>query len=365
MNGLTYACLLTVLAVTLALGTCTSASAQEWPALPEADAEVMIPAQEWPRDPGPREVKVYVWYPGGALQNVDENTGLMLTLHNWGGTGFIGTADPKRLVERYNVVTICVDYLQSGPYGDEGRAFAPYDHGYLQALDALRALYFVRNGLETRGVASAKGRIYATGGSGGGNVTLMANKLAPRTFACAIDISGMAKLSDDIAFGIPGRTCLNAGYSPDSESPAYLNPDIQAIRFPGHPDHVATMKALGNTAKLIVVHGTADEFCPAEDAREMVANMQAAALDVEPHFITDADVDGKVFTSNRHSLGDRTLRVFQFADRYLMPDSPDALVNDGPTDFECKDDMVRYETPNGTYVISYESGYPVGRFERK
>jgi predicted esterase len=364
VSGLTDTCLLIVLATTIALAWCNLTQAEVWPALPDADREVMIPAQEWPRDPGPRTVKVYVYYPGGALADVDANTGVMLSLHNWGGTGWTGTANPEKLVERYNVVTICVDYLQSGPYGDDGRAFAPYDHGYLQALDALRALYFVLNGLETRGVAFAEGRIYTTGGSGGGNVTLMANKLAPRTFACAIDISGMAKLSDDIAFGIPGRTCLNGGYSPDPESPAYLNPDNQAIRSPGHPEHVATMKALGNTAKLLVVHGTADEYCPAEDAQEMVKNMQAAGLDVEPHFITEADIDGKVFTGNRHNLGDRTLRVFQFADKYLTPDSPDALVKEGPTDFECKDAKVRYETPNGAYVISYESGFPVGRFER-
>ena len=39
---------------------------------------------------------------------------------------------------------------------------------------------------------------------GGGNITLMVNKLAPRTFAAAIDMSGMARLTDDIAFNLPG-----------------------------------------------------------------------------------------------------------------------------------------------------------------
>ncbi|HOZ47620.1 MAG TPA: hypothetical protein PK468_13505, partial [Candidatus Hydrogenedentes bacterium] len=196
-----------------------------WPALPEADGEVMISAQEWPFEPGPREVKVYLRYPGGRIENVTGVTGLMLTLHNWGGTGYVGTADPERVTERYNVIAIGVDYLQSGPYEDEDRAKAPYDFGYLQALDALRALYYVGHALDAKAIGYARGRIYCTGGSGGGNVTLMANKLAPRTFACAVDMCGMAKLADDIAYGIPGRTRLNAGYSRDAASAAYLAPD--------------------------------------------------------------------------------------------------------------------------------------------
>ena len=46
-----------------------------------------------------------------------------------------------------------------------------------------------------------------------------------------------------------------------------------------------------------------------------------------------------------------------------LPEGPDALVREGPSDFELRDDKVRYETPNGCFVISYEQGFPVGRFE--
>jgi predicted esterase len=345
------------------VAVCATGDAQEWPKLPVADGEVLIPAQEWPREPGPRTVQVYIRYPGGSLDNVGADTGLMLDLHNWGGTGWTGTADPVQLANRYDVVAICVDYLQSGPYGDVGRAHAPYDFGYLQALDALRALYFVFNGLDEAGKGFARGRIYAAGGSGGGNVTLMANKLAPRTFACAIDKCGMAKLSDDIASGVPGRTQLNAAYSDDPGSDRYLSPDAQALRFVGHPDHARTMKRLGNTCKLIVVHGVDDASCPVEDAREMAANMQAAGLDVEPHFVTEADLDGKALRSTAHALGDRTLIVFRFADAYLLPDSPARADRVGRTDFDRRDAEVRYTTPNGAFVISYESGYPIGRFK--
>ena len=121
------------------------------------------------------------------------------------------------LANRLNVVVIGVDYLQSGT--DDPKSLLPYDFGYLQALDALRALWFVHDGLAKKKLPFASGRIYAAGGSGGGNVSLMCNKLAPRTFACVVDMSGMAKLSDDIAYALPGGSRLSARYSKDPAQP--------------------------------------------------------------------------------------------------------------------------------------------------
>jgi predicted esterase len=333
--------------------------AESWPSLPGENGTFAVPAQEWPREPGPREVKAYVYYPGGKLDGVTARTGLMLSLHNWGGTHAIGAPEPQQLADRFDVVAICVDYLQSGPWKQGG---APYDTGYLQALDALRALYAVHSGLEKLDKPFDRGRIFSTGGSGGGNVTLMVNKLAPRTFTCIIDLCGMAKLSDDIAFGIPGRTSLNAGYSQDAASPNYLRKDDQEIRFVGNPAHLEVMKRLGNRAKIVIVHGVDDASCPVDDAQEMAANMQAAGLDVEPHFVTAADVDGEAVKTTGHALGDRTRIVFRFAAQHLTPDSPQALVRSTPSDFERRDE-VRYPTAGGSFVISYENGYPVGWFE--
>lgn len=351
--------------VSLATGAilCTPANgAESTPPLPEKDGAVSIPAQEWPLKPGSRAIKVTVHYPGRTLQSVNAATGLMLSLHNWGGTGCAGTADPVALARRYNVIALCVDYLQSG---DKAGDPEPYDFGYLQALDALRALHFVFAGLQHTKQPFAAGRIYATGGSGGGNVTLMANKLAPRTFACVIDLCGMARLSDGIAFNLPGGSDLDARYSRDPRSPFYLSPDAQQLRFVGHPDHLRVMRQLSSTGKVIVVHGVEDITCPIEDARTMVENMKAAKLDVEAHFISKEQLDGKVFTSAGHSLGNRTQIVFRVADKYLLPDSPDALVRKALTDFERRDAQVRYPTPGGVFVISYETGSPVGRFEAK
>ena len=335
--------------------------ADDWPALPERNATVTLPAQEWPRKPGPRTITALIHYPGGKLENVGPETGLMLTLHNWGGTDCAGTANPDQLAARLNVVAICVNYLQSGDRATVDIP-EPYDHGYLQALDALRALWFVHHELKSLDRPFAAGRIYCTGGSGGGNVSLMANKLAPRTFACIIDMCGMKKLSHAVAFGGPGSKGLSARWSRTPGSPNYLSVDEQEIRFAGHPEHLDAMRALKNTCKVVVVHGTTD-LPSFVDAVEMTGLMQTAGIDVEPRFVRPEDVDGKIFTTTGHALGNRTLIVFEVAGKYLTPEGDGRLVRQGPSDFDLRDEQVRYRTSHGTFVISYTAGYPVGRFE--
>ena len=331
--------------------------------LPDAAGSFGIPAQEWPFKPGSREITVHVRYPGtGAkIKGVRASTGLMLSLHNWGGTAFAGTADPGVLADQYNVVVIGVDYLQSGKQASIDDP-EPYDFGYLQALDALRALYVVFNDLKQRGIPFDSNRIFATGGSGGGNVSLMANKLAPRTFTAVVDLCGMKRLTDDIAYNLPGGSPLNARYSQDPKHPYFLPVDRQELHFLGNPAHLTMMKQLGCTAKIISVHGVTDTTCPFADAEEFASNMKAAGLDFTFVPVTKEILDGKVFASSDHSLGDRTLIVDQVAGKFLNSRSPGALRRRGMTDFERKED-IRYSTSNGSWVISYGKGYPEGRFE--
>ncbi|MGL4550881.1 MAG: alpha/beta hydrolase family protein, partial [Gemmataceae bacterium] len=102
-----------------------------------------------------------------------------------------------------------------------------------------------------------------------------------------------------------------------------------------------------------VVHGADDATCPYPDAVEMVGWMKRAGIDVVPRWVTEKDLDGDVYKSSGHPLGDRTKIVLrEFADR----------ARKGPSDFDRKED-VRYPTSNGAFVISYAGGPPVGRFE--
>lgn len=352
------------LAPMLLLGVAAGASEKPTPPRPsllESNGSFRLPAQEWPLKPGPRDITVHIRYPGPTanLQGVQPSTGLMLSLHNWGGTGFTGTADPVFLANSFDVVTIGVDYLQSGRQASIEDP-EPYDFGWLQALDVLRALHCVFDGLIQRGIPFDRTRVFATGGSGGGNVSLMANKLAPRTFAAVIDLCGMKKLSDDIAFNLPGGSELNARYVRDPAHPFHLTPDAQELRFLGHPGHLALMRQLGCTATLMTVHGVDDRTCP--DVGEFANNMNASGLDFTHVPVTRERIDGRIFTSTGHALGDRTRIVEHVAGRWLDPHSPEARRRLGPTDFERGED-VRYPTANGVWVVNYERGYPIGRFE--
>ena len=315
-----------------------------WPKLPERDGAVMIPAQEWPLRPGPRQVRVLVHYPDGTRSSVGPRTGIFLTLHNWGGTDCAGTASPQVLAKEFNVVALGVNYLQSGPE-DSIKGPEPYDFGWLQGLDALRALWLVCHELDSAKQPFARGRLFATGGSGGGNVTLMANKLAPRTFTCIVDMCGMKKLSDALAYNLPAADGLNARYSRDAASPNFLSAGAQEIRFVGHPAHLAEMKRLGTTTRIVSVHGVDDKTCLG-DGEEMVANMQRAGLDIVPVWVTKELVDGKVFTTTGHALGDRTLIPQHVAGKWLRGDGPESLERKTPTDFERRED-VRYVTSDG------------------
>jgi hypothetical protein len=205
----------------------SEAQSDEWPRLPETNGTVELPAQSWDAQPGPRTIRVLIHYPGGTLKRVTDRTGIMLSLHNWGGVDCVGTADPQALAERLNVVAVCVNYLQSGP-DSVSPGGAPYDFGYLQALDALRALWFVYSSLQEQERPFDQSRIFATGGSGGGNVTLMANKLAPRTFSCIVDMCGMPRLTDDPAHG--AREAAEKVNAPGARPP-WLN-DLSATARP-------------------------------------------------------------------------------------------------------------------------------------
>src|SRR5690606_17549737 len=55
--------------------------------------------------------------------------------------------------------------------------------------------------------------------------------------------------------------------------------------------------------------------------------------------------------------------VFKVAGDELQPDGPKSRVRKGLTDFELRDEKVRYKTTNGTFIVSYREGFPVSRFE--
>jgi dienelactone hydrolase len=126
------------------------------------------------------------------------------------------------------------------------------------------------------------------------------------------------------------------------------------------------MKRLGTESQITVIHGVDDKTCPFPDAHEMVALMQAGGLKVKPIFVDQARIDGKIYTSTGHSLGDRTRIVLEQAgvvsDQSTLSDVLLPLRNQEHTDFDHKD-VIRYRTSSGAFLIDYSQGFPVGRFE--
>ena len=313
--------------------------------------------QEWPCEPGPRTFKVHVRPPEGGVK---ANTGLMLVLHNWGGrfdeAHYLSwCAD---FAQRYNVVALSVNYLQSGEA--EVSPGKPYDHGYLQAIDALRALWYVGEELDEAGIAFNRRRCFAMGVSGGGNVALMANKFAPHTFACSVDICGMPLLMEEVAFGT-AESGLNAGYSTDPADPAYLSGDLREIRDPGHPGHLPILFRANPSHKLVIVHGLDDDMCLTPAKIELFRNMVRAGLRPDAHFLTDWHINGEDVTTTGHAVGRRDKVTHRFADAYLLESGRLALQTESPNDFERRHRVI-YATANGRFVVDYSEGPPTVTF---
>jgi len=323
------------------------------PQLPCGDREIDIPAQPCPYI-GERTIKLYIRFPGGSIEQINQETGLMLSLHNWGGTGFIGTADPELICDRYNVICIGVDYLQSGESAPPSTGH-PYDTGYLQTLDALRGLYFVYNGLRDLNISFDTQRIYSIGGSGGGNISLMANKFAPLTFACIVDLSGLASLTDKIAFDSSNH--IFAGYNRNPEHPNYLPEHAQEIRDTGNIAHLNVVKKLDNKAIIVTVHGVNDTSCLVDDKRRVLDNCASCGFDVHAHYITENDIDGELIKNAGHSIGDRTKILIHYADKFLKLRRQSVRC-----DFDCYNHILRFPVTGGEYLIDYTNGVPVGNF---
>ena len=316
-------------------------------------------AQEWPFLPGPRKINLFVQPPDAGLT---ADTGLMLVLHNWGGL----YDEPHYLqwcrtfADRYNVVALSVNYLQSGPAWRE--QIHPYDHGYLQAVDAIRALHAIRRRLLDRRAAFNQRRIFGMGVSGGGNVIQMALKFAPHTFACGVDICGMPGLTDGIAYGLREfGSDLDAKYSRDPQSPNYLPPDLQEIRDFGRLDHCRLLRLANPDLKIVIIHGIDDHKCPVVHKIGQFQRMVHAGLDVDGRFLTPLDVDGRAVANTGHSLGDREQILIKYADHYLKPAGPFARSRSSPTDFE-RAKPVEYPTSNGRVIIDYAAA-PTVRFQ--
>lgn len=310
---------ITKLVATMAMVAAIEASAAD-AQLPPTDGEIMVEAQEWPLKPGLRTVVAKVHYPMGTLKAVKKTTGMLATLHNWGGKGSEGTADPVVLANKLNVIAITVDYLQSG---DEAFGPLPYDHGLYQAVDVLRVLHAAWSDLKRRKIKWDSKRIYAVGGSGGGNVALMANRLAPRTFAAILAMSAPMRMEQE------GPLDARWQIVPLNE---YEIRDLTTTRK-GWPRPVGAVQ---------LVHGDADAVTPFQNAVSAITALPANL------FAVITGIFWGPFQNAQHDIGDRTQIALQFPALFAKQR------RNSKTDFDMKDTRVRYPVTGGAWVVDYK-----------
>ena len=299
----------------------------------------------------PREVEVHIAAPAAGI---NENTGLMLVSHNWGGTWEMCWDWCPIIANKFNLICIDTDYYQSGWKQGDGM----YDHGLIQAMDCLRALYEVRKYLMDNNIIFNCRRTYAAGASGGGNISQMVNKLAPHTFGCIIDMCGMPGLTDSVAYGM-GR--LNAEYSKDPQAENYLAKHMQEIRDFGNPEHLKIQYSCNPDNQVVIVHGVNDDHCSCPDKVRIFADMLDAGFKPEGYFITPGMVDGLIVNGTGHALGDRAYIIGKYGQQFIAENGKFVKLTE-KDDFDLQS-LIEYPVTGGVYRIDYGKGSPVLTFD--
>ena len=121
---------------------------------------------------------------------INDNTGVMLFTHGWGGNRFQHQDKMEYTADEFNLVCISVEFRQSGYDFNSVTglgAYLPYDASFYQVFDVLNGMRFI---LSTMPQLNKK-RLFHYGGSQGGCIAVMGAIFAPDTFAfvyasCAI-----------------------------------------------------------------------------------------------------------------------------------------------------------------------------------
>jgi pimeloyl-ACP methyl ester carboxylesterase len=200
-----------------------------------------------------------------------ERPGLLVMLHGWGGTYTQYDAFAEEFRNEYNVITLQVNYRNSG-CGD-----TIYDFGKHQPIDVLRSLQYVRSHHEIDDE-----RIIIWGGSGGGHVTLQTAKMAPTTFCLICEHAGITRPTNawDKLHGYAADCpTVEAGWEERAlgQANTYTPPEWRIRDAQYH----ASLFPSG--APIHIFHGDADEVVDVSHSLMMHRCLQAAGKRAELH----------------------------------------------------------------------------------
>ncbi len=267
---------------------------------------------------------------------MDAQTGLMTLIHGWGGNyhQYDSYADDWR--NRYNVICLQVQYRDSGKRGVAWQE--PYDFGKYQAIDVLCCIQYVRENYTINDE-----RIVGWGGSGGGNISLQAAKMAPNTFALVIDCAGITRPTN--------RDDVLANYENDNDGweAAALNSGdhytLSEWQIRSSQYHAAYYNA-----PIHILHGDKDTLVDYQHAVDMYDALIAAGKEAYLHPIANGQhsFDGAAPSENTRK---------EATEKYVSDDILNRR-SDGVTDFEMNS-SIQLPTDEGcVYVIDYKGGIP-------
>ncbi len=168
-------------------------------------------------------------------EKIDSRTGAMMFCHGWGGNRFQHADKMELACDRFNLVCFAPEYRMSGYDFDPVRGLGwdiPYDLSFMQVFDCLNGM---RKILELF-PGTDRRRLFAYGGSQGGQIALLSSIFAPETFALVYSSSAMTYVPPEKE-AIAGRVFL-----PFELSVRNVTEHAESIR-----------------AELFIEHGTADE----------------------------------------------------------------------------------------------------------
>ncbi|HJN18078.1 MAG TPA: prolyl oligopeptidase family serine peptidase [Armatimonadota bacterium] len=267
----------------------------------------------------------------------DDDTGLMLLLHGWGGDYHQYDAYAEDWRNRYNCVMVQVQYRGSKD------ASTPYDFGKYQAIDVLRCMHRVRQQCKINDE-----RIFGWGGSGGGNVILQCGKMAPNTFALIVEHAGITHPTN--------AADMEAGWDRPNRAGGWQGTALGGTKeYPEHeklvrdPVHHAD---LFNT-KVYVFHPDLDTTVGVQHGIQMAYALKAAGKDAVLELIEGGNhSSGGALDPNERSR--KTSTEFYAGEDILT------RRKSGPTDFDRRE-PVRLPVNDGMYyqvVYDVEDGLP-------
>lgn len=229
---------------------------------------------------------------------VDGRTGVCLCTHGWAGNRFMYMDTMRYAAERFNVISVGVEFRQSGHAFDPVRGVGsdcPYDASFYQVFDVLSGLRAVLEMYPT----IHRGRIFHYGGSQGGHIAMLSSIFAPNTFAFVYATSPVVFM-DAKTQGWAGRE-----FSEDELCIRSLLDQAERLTVP-----------------LCLEHGLADDVIPSEThTKALQERLTALGRDVPVEYVEGGD----------HMLQPTVTRLEMFKRRAEVPMS--MFVREGRDDF--------------------------------